>query len=117
MIEAIRAAVNGDLRLYPDPTCDELRETLAEYYGYPKDHIFVGNGSDEVLAFAFPAFFSGEKTILFPDVTYTFYPVYADLYRLRYETVPDGRSIPHQSERLLRAERRDYPAESERAHG
>ncbi|RKP56836.1 histidinol-phosphate transaminase [Cohnella endophytica] len=88
VIEAIQAAANEDLRLYPDPTCDELVETLADYFGYPKDRIFVGNGSDEILAFAFPAFYSADKRILFPDVTYTFYPVYANLYGLKYETVP-----------------------------
>jgi len=88
VIAAIQAAANDDLRLYPDPTCDSLRETLAQYYGLSKEHIFIGNGSDEVLAFAFPAFFSSAKPILFPDITYTFYPVYAKLYGLHYETVP-----------------------------
>jgi len=87
-IEAIRAAAGDDLRLYPDPTCDDLRETLAAEYGLPKNRVFVGNGSDEVLAFAFPAFFSPADTILFPDITYSFYPVYASLYGLTYRTVP-----------------------------
>ncbi len=87
VIHAIQEAANADLRLYPDPTCDGLRATLANYYGFSKDHFFVGNGSDEILAFAFPAFFSASKPILFPDITYTFYPVYAKLYGLRYETV------------------------------
>ncbi|TFE22585.1 histidinol-phosphate transaminase [Cohnella luojiensis] len=88
VLEAIHVATNADLRLYPDPTCDKLRETIAQYYGLTKDRVFVGNGSDEILAFAFPAFFSADKTILFPDVTYTFYPVYAKLYGLRFNTVP-----------------------------
>ncbi|BBI33751.1 histidinol-phosphate transaminase [Cohnella abietis] len=88
VIAAIQDATNDDLRLYPDPTCDKLRETLAHYYGLSKEHIFVGNGSDEILAFAFPAFFSASKPILFPDVTYTFYPVYAKLYGLNYEMIP-----------------------------
>jgi len=87
-IEAIRAAAGADLRLYPDPSCDALRETIAAYYGLTNEHVFVGNGSDEILAFAFPAFFSASRPILFPDITYTFYPVYAQLYGLAYETVP-----------------------------
>ncbi|QJD82649.1 histidinol-phosphate transaminase [Cohnella herbarum] len=88
VIEAIQAATNADLRLYPDPTCEPLREVLAQYYGLTKEHVFVGNGSDEILAFAFPAFFSADRTILFPDITYTFYPVYAKLYGINYETIP-----------------------------
>ncbi len=88
VIEAIQAAANEDLRLYPDPTSEKLRETIAGYYGLSKEQIFVGNGSDEILAFAFPAFFSAAKPILFPDVTYTFYPVYAKLYSLSYERIP-----------------------------
>lgn len=86
-IKAIQEAANADLRLYPDPTCEDLRVVLADYYGLSKEHIFVGNGSDEILAFAFPAFFSASKPILFPDITYTFYPVYAKLYGLPYETI------------------------------
>jgi histidinol-phosphate aminotransferase len=74
--------------LYPDPTCDKLTQAIADYYRLPQDHVFVGNGSDEILAFAFPAFFSPKETILFPDISYTFYPVYAKLYGLSYETVP-----------------------------
>lgn len=88
VVEAIHAAVNEDLRLYPDPTCERLTETIAGYYGLSKEQVFVGNGSDEVLAFAFPAFFSPNKPILFPDITYSFYPVYANLYGLSYETLP-----------------------------
>ncbi|WP_256757571.1 histidinol-phosphate transaminase [Cohnella sp. WQ 127256] len=90
VIAAIHAATNSDLRLYPDPTCDELRESLATYYQLSKEHIFVGNGSDEILAFAFQAFFSAAKPILFPDISYTFYPVYAKLYGINYETIPTG---------------------------
>ncbi|MFC5467536.1 histidinol-phosphate transaminase [Cohnella suwonensis] len=87
-IEAIRSAANDDLRLYPDPTCDDLRAAIARRHGLAKEQIFVGNGSDEILAFAFPAFFSPERPILFPDVTYTFYPVYAKFYGIPYETLP-----------------------------
>lgn len=88
VLAAIQAAADGDLRLYPDPTCDLLREKAAAYYKLSKEQVFVGNGSDEVLAFAFPAFFNPGETILFPDVTYSFYPVYANFYGLRYETIP-----------------------------
>ncbi len=87
VIKAIRDAANSDLRLYPDPECDDLRQTVAECYGLDKKQVFVGNGSDEVLAFCFGAFFAGKK-ILFPDITYSFYPVYANLYGVAYEAVP-----------------------------
>ncbi|MDP4147344.1 MAG: histidinol-phosphate transaminase [Bacillota bacterium] len=84
VLEAIKNAANGDLRLYPDPNCDELRETVAEYYGLNKNQIFIGNGSDEVLAFSFQAFFNPDSAIVFPDISYSFYPVYADLYNIKY---------------------------------
>lgn len=87
-IEAITAAANADLRLYPDPTCDALVQATAAYYGLPKQQVFVGNGSDEILAFAFAAFFDPAKPILFPDVTYSFYKVYAKLYGLQTELIP-----------------------------
>jgi histidinol-phosphate aminotransferase len=75
------------LRLYPDPECAELRGALAEKYGVEPRNIFVGNGSDEILGFCFPAFFDTDGApILFPDVTYSFYPVYANLYRIPYKT-------------------------------
>jgi len=89
VLEAIRTAASGDLRLYPDPSCGTLAEKAAAHYGVSPDHIFVGNGSDEVLAFAFAAFFSPSgKPVLFPDITYSFYKVYAGLYRIPYQTVP-----------------------------
>ncbi|WP_373232196.1 histidinol-phosphate transaminase [Cohnella sp.] len=88
VIEAIQAAVNEDLRLYPDPTCEKLTEKIAHYYRLTEDQVFVGNGSDEILAFAFQGFFSPDRPILFPDITYSFYPVYAKLYGLTYETLP-----------------------------
>ena len=96
VIEAIKAAANESLKLYPDPTGDELKSTLAEYYGLDKKQVFVGNGSDEVLAFSFMAFFNPEETILFPDITYSFYPVYANIFKITYESVPlnDDFSVP-----------------------
>lgn len=87
VLEAIKNAANSDLRLYPDPEFHELRETVAKYYGISKEEVYAGNGSDELLAFAFQAFFDPGKKILFPDITYSFYPVYCKLYNLDYETV------------------------------
>lgn len=84
--EAIAEEIKN-LRLYPDPETTALRETLAQYYGLDADQFFVGNGSDEVLAFAFPAFFSG-GTVLFPDITYSFYPVFAGLFGTSCHEVP-----------------------------
>lgn len=96
VLEAIKAAADDSLKLYPDPTCDILLGTAAEYYGLSKQHIFAGNGSDEVLAFSFMAFFNPGRTVLFPDITYTFYPVYTSLFGLDYRTVPvnEDFSIP-----------------------
>jgi len=88
VIEAIEGAADGSLRLYPDPNCDALREIAAKYYGVEKENVFVGNGSDELLAFSFMAFFNPGKAILFPDITYSFYPVYARLFNIDYKTVP-----------------------------
>ena len=73
------------LRLYPDPTAGNLVHTLAEYYGVNDDQVFVGVGSDDVLAMCFLTFFNSEKPILFPDVTYSFYKVWAELYRIPYQ--------------------------------
>jgi histidinol-phosphate aminotransferase len=88
VLEAVRAAADDSLKLYPDPTCDMLVSAAAESYGVQKEQIFAGNGSDEVLAFAFMAFFDPGRTILFPNITYSFYPVYASLFQLDYETTP-----------------------------
>ena len=87
-LAAIRAAAGETLRLYPDPECTSLREALAATFDLKPAQVFVGNGSDEVLALCFQAFFDPERTILFPDVTYSFYPVFADLYGLSYREVP-----------------------------
>ena len=92
-IAAMQAALNDDLRLYPDPNADALRQTISDYYdlaaqGGDKSWVFVGNGSDEVLAHAFHGLFQHDKPLLFPDISYSFYPVYAQLYGIAYETVP-----------------------------
>lgn len=76
------------LRLYPDPTADLLVSALADYYHVGKDQVFVGVGSDDVLAMCFLTFFNSEKPIFFPDITYSFYKVWADLYRIPYECKP-----------------------------
>lgn len=88
VIKAIQTAADEKLRLYPSPTSDSLRETIAKEYSLKRENVFVGNGSDEVLAFSFMAFFDPEHAILFPDITYSFYPVYANLFNIPYQTVP-----------------------------
>lgn len=75
------------LRLYPDSDATELRHVLAKYHGLKDEQVFLGNGSDEVLALSFLTFFNGDAPILFPDITYSFYPVYCDLYRMAYKEV------------------------------
>lgn len=83
------AELNGaDFRLYPDPDAEILTKTLADYYGLPADQVFVGVGSDDVLAMAFLTFFHSDLPILFPDITYAFYDVWAELYRIPYERKP-----------------------------
>lgn len=86
--EALAALDYERLRLYPDPDSGELAEALADYYGVSKKQVFVGIGSDDVLAMAFLTFFNTGKPILFPDITYSFYDVWADLYRIPYEQIP-----------------------------
>lgn len=122
VIEAVKKAAGENLRLYPDPACAELREAVAARYGLDAAEVFAGNGSDEILAFAFAAFFGGrageggepggvtpnagkerrvapngavdgaalpfEAPLLFPDITYSFYPVYANLWNIPYKTIP-----------------------------
>ena len=96
VIEAMKSAVNDDLKLYPDPTCSDLIGEIAKYYNLNEDEVFIGNGSDEILAFSFMAFFSPHKKILFTDISYTFYKVYAELFDLNYELVKldDDFNIP-----------------------
>ena len=95
-LAAMKGAVDDKLRLYPDPEAHALRATIGAYYQVDKEEVFLGNGSDEVLALAFQAFFQPGKAILFPDITYSFYPVYCNLFGLDYELVPleDDFSIP-----------------------
>lgn len=88
VVEAIAAAASANLQLYPDPESTELRQTLADYYQLSIDQVFVGNGSDEVLAHAFQAFFQQEQPLLFPDISYSFYPVYCGLYQVTPKQIP-----------------------------
>lgn len=88
VLEALRQQANESLKLYPDPNSDVLRQAIANYYQLQSHQVFVGNGSDEVLAHVFQAFFKQAKAILFPDITYSFYPVYCGLYQIEYRTPP-----------------------------
>jgi histidinol-phosphate aminotransferase len=88
VLEAVRAEAADTLRLYPDPSSDRLRAGIAAYHGVTPDQVFVGNGSDEVLAHAFMALLKHGQPILFPDITYSFYPVYCGLYEIAYRTIP-----------------------------
>ena len=86
-IAAMQAELADSLRLYPDPNGERLKRADADYYGVQPAQVFVGNGSDEVLAHAFHGLFQHGKPLLFPDVTYSFYPVYCGLYGIAYETI------------------------------
>ena len=83
--KALNAMDVDRLRLYPDPTVKPLVGELAKYYNVGSDQVFVGVGSDDVLAMCFLTFFNSEKPIFFPDITYSFYKVWAELYRIPYE--------------------------------
>ena len=76
------------LRFYPDPVCKDLVDALANYHGLSSDQVFVGVGSDDVLAMSFLTFFNSDKPIFFPDITYSFYDVWADMLRIPYNRVP-----------------------------
>ena len=84
--KALREMELTRLRKYPDPAAEELTEAIAEYYGISRDRVFPGVGSDDVIGMAFLTFFNGPKPVLFPNITYSFYDVWADLFRIPYET-------------------------------
>lgn len=88
VLAAIKEAVNNRLRLYPDPNSDDLRAALAARFGLSSENIFIGNGSDEVLAFSFMTFFSPDRPVMFADITYSFYKVYANLCSLQPNVIP-----------------------------
>lgn len=86
--EALERFSYEKLKLYPDPSSKMLKKTISGYYGVDTNRIFIGNGSDEVLAMAFQAFFDSGRPIAFPDITYSFYPVYASLYSVPVTIIP-----------------------------
>ncbi|MCB5207253.1 histidinol-phosphate transaminase [Methylovorus mays] len=88
VLAALRGEVADSLRLYPDPNSDRLKQAIAECHGLTPAQVFVGNGSDEVLAHVFLALLKHDAPLLFPDITYSFYPVYCGLYDIDYQTVP-----------------------------
>ena len=88
-LEAMKNAVNNSLLKYPKPECEDLRRAIADTENLPDiSYVYAGNGSDEILAFCFQAFFDSDKNVLFPDITYSFYPVYCRLYNLKYREIP-----------------------------
>jgi histidinol-phosphate aminotransferase len=86
-LAAIQAEASDSLKLYPDPNAESLKSAIAGYHGVSAKQVFVGNGSDEVLAHAFQALLKHARPILFPDITYSFYPVYCGLYGIAHETI------------------------------
>ncbi|WP_321276764.1 histidinol-phosphate transaminase [Thiomicrorhabdus indica] len=88
VLAAIAEQNNEKLKLYPDPNSDLLKQAIADYHSLETNQVFVGNGSDEVLAHAFQALLKQDAPLLFPDITYSFYPVYCGLYGIDYETIP-----------------------------
>ncbi|QVL46255.1 MAG: histidinol-phosphate transaminase [Methylophilaceae bacterium] len=87
VLAAIAAEVSDSLRLYPDPSSERLKSAIAHYHGLSTEQVFVGNGSDEVLAHVFQALLKHSRPLLFPDITYSFYPVYCGLYGIEYEAL------------------------------
>lgn len=87
VIEALKLEAADTLRLYPDPNSDRLKAAIAQNFNLESSQVFVGNGSDEVLAHVFQALLKHDKPLLFPDITYSFYPVYCGLYGIQYETI------------------------------
>ncbi len=87
-VKALEHFDTNKMRLYPDPDSQILVEALAERYGLKSSQVFVGVGSDDVLSMAFMTFFNSDKPVLFPDITYSFYDVWADVYRIPYKQIP-----------------------------
>lgn len=88
VVQALKNLKTDTLRLYPDPAAGVLVRALAQYHKLEEEQVFVGVGSDDVLAMCFLTFFNGEKPILFPDITYSFYDVWADVFRIPYRQMP-----------------------------
>jgi len=88
VLKALKAEASNMLRLYPDPNADELKVAIADYYRISPQQVFIGNGSDEVLAHIFFGLLKHREPVLFPDITYSFFPVYCRLYGIKYKTIP-----------------------------
>ena len=86
--EAIKNMDVDRFKKYPDPSCSVLVDAIADFYNVSSDKVFVGVGSDDVLAMAFLTFFNSDKPVLFPDITYSFYDVWANLYRISFKQIP-----------------------------
>lgn len=100
VIEKIKKCLGSELKKYPDPESTELRDAIASFYEIEKENIFVGNGSDEVLAHVFMAFFK-DKKLYFPNITYSFYPVYCGLYEIDYQTISLNKKFEMETEQYL----------------
>lgn len=104
VIKAIEAELKSSLNLYPSPTVEDLRQDISELFALTKNHVFIGNGSDEVLAFAFMAFFEPDKKIRFPAISYSFYRVYATLFNILYDEVSLNRDFTLPIEHFFQSE-------------
>ncbi len=101
VLEALRAELSDALRLYPDPVSVRLRQAIASRHGVTPENVFVGNGSDEVLAHTFHALLKHEAPVLFPDITYSFYPVYCRLYGIQFREIPLSASFEIEVDRYF----------------
>lgn len=101
VLEAIRAAASGDLRLYPDPATSSLKLAIGKFYSLSEQQVFTGNGSDEILALAFMAFMGNGKQALFPDISYSFYPVYTDIFEIPHRIIPLSEDFSQSSEDFM----------------
>lgn len=88
--EVLKSFDTNKLRFYPSANSTKLKEAIAKYYKVDVSNVFVGNGSDDVLAVAFQSFFNSEKPIVYPDLTYSFYPVWCSLFGIKYKNYPVG---------------------------
>ena len=88
VLSAIEGQLGNQLRLYPPPNADLLKQAIADYYGLKDSQIFLGNGSDEILAHVFNGLLKKALPLLFPDITYSFYPVFCQLYDIDFEEIP-----------------------------
>src|SRR5690625_41519 len=104
VFQAIEKELKTSLQLYPSPTVQPLRKAVGQLYDVPEDYVFIGNGSDEVLAFSFMAFFEPGDRIVFPKITYSFYEVYATLFNIPYEQVTLNRDFTIPIEKMFQAD-------------